>query len=106
MINRDMFNKSGNTTENPLFRDPFYSEHRVKMNPNGIRNNTAHSTLLFKDPYEDYEVDKYKGQNIVVLSAKDLEMDTYKLMQQVREILLNLQLAINSKDFKKKSNKT
>lgn len=75
--------------------DEFNSAHRVKRRTNFIRNMIAHSALNFVTPDEDYN--KYKGyDNVLTLSAADLENETVQLFHQIREILMNLQLAVNS----------
>ena len=77
------------------YRDPFYSQHGVKLSPNRIRNNMAHSAALFVEPNDKKSHKKCRDKDIVVLSSQDLEMDTWKFMWQTREILLYLQLAEN-----------
>ena len=72
--------------------DEFNSVHQVKMRANMIRNMIAHSALYFIDSDDDY----VRFDNVLTLSESDLELETANLLDQIREILLNLQFAINT----------
>ena len=89
------------------FVDPFYSMHRVQKHPGTIRNDIDHRALLLINPEERFEVDngqiiissrnlKVKSDGVLVISARDLEVEIGKLLRQIRELLLNLELASNS----------
>jgi hypothetical protein len=71
------------------FTDPFYSMHRVQLRPNKIRNRIVHDAVMIVNIEDKYEI--YDG--ILTISARDLEVEIQKLLWQVREILMNVQLA-------------
>lgn len=101
-VKEDIYFYNGDNDENDRkdesYRDPFYSQHKVKFSAQRIRNNITHSATLFIKSSDNYKIDDFKGTDILVLSSQDLEMDTWKFMWQIREILLNLQLALNYQD--------
>lgn len=74
------------------FVDPFYNLHRIPKRPRTIRNEIDHKALMLVNPEDDYEI----KEGVLTISARDLEVETNKLMRQIRELLLNMELASRS----------
>ncbi len=75
------------------FIDPFYIIHHVGLTPGKIRNLMIHSAVEVIDSGQKERVRK---NNIITISPMDLEVEVKKLMMQIRELLLGLQLAIKN----------
>lgn len=79
------------------YLDPFYAIHGVKKRPGAIRNTLTHSAVLVVAPDEEFRI----HDNTVTMRPIDLEIEVVKLMGQIREVLMNLKLAVEY-DIRKK----
>jgi len=73
------------------FIDSFYVIHRVKLTPGNIRNLMIHSAVEIIDSDQK---ERERKTNIITISPMDLEVEVKKLMMQVRELLLGINLAM------------